>query len=41
MYFVMYVCDYLSSKQSFFFFFIPYPICKEAMGRNNEEIFIH
>lgn len=40
MYFFMYVCDYLSSKQSIFFF-IPYPVCKEAMGRNNEEIFIH
>lgn len=39
MYFFMYVCDYLSSKK--FFFSIPYPICKEAMGRNNEEIFIH
>lgn len=39
MYFFMYVCDYLASSQ--FFFFIPYPICKEAMGRNNEEIFIH
>ena len=38
MYFFMYLCDYLASN---FFFFIPYPICKEAMGRNNEEIFIH